>query len=407
MGHEQQFSGALAPPTLGVDVRAVADGIADPGGAARALGFEHAVLRAAPELAAGTPGYAPPPRAPSWITLRRGEREITVTPLAGGAPAARRVSRVEVALTEEGCCDAPACELKKTCASVWLVLEGGEAPLRLLVAEQRALVGAPAPAARGVARQLARFLGAPLAISPGAPPHDAPPDEALAPGEPKDDSPEPIGEVTPLMFEGLGRFALRSEGERVVLRALASAGPRATAPRNTLIGAGLAIVAALFWYELGARVHAGAGAGAAVVFGAGAALFSLAAYAFLGVARFSARYGAASSPLVAFGEGRFVVLPWVSRAGAVDLRPEGRLGAAIPLGELRAVSVKPRGKRFAVEFESDHGPIDALVDPREDVARFWAAALERVAAEARHPGVVTSARQRARARARGEAASPA
>lgn len=407
MGHEQQISGALAPAAPFVDAAAIADGIADPGGATRALGFGNAVLRAAPELPEAVPGYAPAPREPVWIGLRRGEREVTVTPRAGGSPARRRVSQVEVSLTEEGCCDAPACELKKTCASVWLALEGDAAPARLLIAEQRALAFAPAPTALGVARRLARFLDAPLAISPGAPSCDASREEALTSGEPDEDKPETLGAALPLTLEGLGRFALRREGDRVVLRDLAGAGPRASATRNTLIGIGLAIVAALFWYELGIAVRAGAGVGAAVTFGALAALFSLAAYAFLGVARFSARYRAASSPLVAFGEGRFVVLPWVSRSGAVDLRPEGRLGAAIPLGELRAVSVKPRGGRFAVELESDHGPIDALTDPREEVARFWAAALERVTAEARHPGVAASPRQRARARARGEVASPA
>jgi hypothetical protein len=115
------------------------------------------------------------------------------------------------------------------------------------------------------------------------------------------------------------------------------------------------------------------------------ALFALAGYAFLGVARFSSRYRALSAPLVALGKDRLIVLPWVSRAGAVDARQEGRLGAAIPLVEVRAASVKPRGARYAVEIDTDHGPMDGLEADREEVARYWAASLNRVADEVRHP----------------------
>ncbi len=49
--------------------------------------------------------------------------------------------------------------------------------------------------------------------------------------------------------------------------------------------------------------------GEAVALGAAAALFSLAGYAFLGVARFSSRYQARSTALAAVGRDRLIVLP--------------------------------------------------------------------------------------------------
>jgi hypothetical protein len=117
------------------------------------------------------------------------------------------------------------------------------------------------------------------------------------------------------------------------------------------------------------------------------------------VARFSARYRAACAPLLAVGRDKLVVLPWVGRDGAVDDRPEGRIGAAITLGEVRGTSAKPRGDGVAVELDTDHGAIDAMVCPGEAPAALWCAAVGRVVDEARHPRQGGTARQRARQRA--------
>jgi hypothetical protein len=89
----------------------------------------------------------------------------------------------------------------------------------------------------------------------------------------------------------------------------------------------------------------------------------------------------------------------VSREGAVDVRLEGRLGAAIPLAEVRIASLKPRKEGVAVELDTEHGPIDVMVCPTEAVARVWCAALDRAVDEARHPQKGASARQRLRQRA--------
>jgi hypothetical protein len=392
MGYHDEVSAALA--TLGAGGSTVADAIADPGGAARALTADGLVLRAAPELSGAAAGYAPEPRPPLWLSFSRGSRDVASVSLSGGNKVVRRAARVELEEAEERCCDAPSCSRSKRRTSLWLHLERATvAPMRLLVAEQRTLDASRADAVYVVAHRLAGLLGAPATRSDGTPL------SALEEGEPEALLPEPLGSVAAVE---LARFALRSEGDRIVLRDFASLGPRASATRNKLIGMVLLLIAAIFCFELAGALH-GEGSGAAVVFGAAAGLFSLAGTAFVGVARFSARYRAVHSPLVAFGQGRFIVQPWVSRTGAVDLRPEGRLGAAIPLGELRGVSVKRRDQRFAVEFDSDHGPIDALATEREEVARYWAAALARIAAEVSHPSAGASARQRARARAREEA----
>src|SRR5262249_22998875 len=130
-----------------------------------------------------------------------------------------------------------------------------------------------------------------------------------------------------------------------------------------------------------------------------AAIVTLTAYAFFGVARFSAKYGARSVPCVAIGRDRLVVSPWVSRGGAIDERPEGRIGAAIPLGEVRSAVHVARDDAFAVEVDTEHGPIDALVASGEDVAILLRSAIERAIAGAAHPNAGASAKQRARARA--------
>jgi hypothetical protein len=270
------------------------------------------------------------------------------------------------------------------------------APERLLVAEQSGQGGdrLASSMAYAVATRLVAALGVPLQRGAA--------DAENAAGEP----PVPLGE--PLPAVELARFGLRREGSRVVIRDWDSAGPRVSAARNAWIGAALMTAAPAAWYALGRALVAGRASGMAVGAGIVAALLTLAGYAFLAVARFSARYRAASAPLVAVGRDRIVVLPWVSRDGAVDERPEGRLGAAIALGEVRGASPQPRGSLpsgVAVELDTDHGPIDVMVCPSAASAERWCAVLDRVVDEARHPRQGATARQRARQRAAGDGLS--
>lgn len=383
--------GSLASPA--------ADGLLDPGGAARSLGALPAggslLLRAAPELREEAKGYAALPEDPAWALIARGSSEVSVAPLRATeeASGARRAKARAVAVLtrEEPCCDSPSCKLTRTAAAAWLELEGGgDRGSRLLVAEARDFdAEAARDAVRGVASALARALGVPLQV--GGEAVDAA-EEAVA-GE--GDAGARGGAWT---AGDLARFALRSEGDRIVLRDYASRGPRETARRTLFIGLVLLAVALGLWALFAARVQAG-DQGMSVALGALAALVSLTSYAFLGVGRFAVSYAAASSPLVAMGRDRVIVAPWVSRRGEVDLRPEGRLGAAIPIGEVQGVSVLDRDGKKVVELATDHGPIDALEHEDAALAELVCEALRRSLDQVRHPGRGASAKQRARAKA--------
>ncbi|WP_437475902.1 hypothetical protein WME75_24910 [Sorangium sp. So ce1014] len=397
------------------------DPLGDPAGAARAFAAEGdgapLLLRAAPELGAPQRDkdarFGPAPRDPVWLRIERGASALRLAPLrlagaAGGAGGAgegaaesRDAVRVEVTAEQRPCCAAPTCTRERTHVAVWLALAPPVparpgAAQRLLVAEAQDLDPGRAEAlVEAVAAPLAAALRLPLATARGAEPPGA-------------IAPRPLPEVAPapaLTAAALARFAIRSEGELLVVRDHASQGPRAAATRNALIGAVLLVAALALWIQTMRSASAG-DSGIAIGVGSAAALLSLAGYAFLGVARFSSRYAARSVPVASFGPGRFVVAPWVSRTGAIDLRPEGRLGAAISAGEVHGVGVQPRGDRFAVEIESDHGPIDVLLTDREDVARYWRDAMDRAVASVRHPGG-PSAKQRLRARSQAQPSTAA
>jgi hypothetical protein len=316
----------------------------------------------------------------------RGAREVGTAAFRGGEGMVRRADRVALTEQEEPCCDAPSCVEKRVRAEVWLVLEGigkGAAAERLLVAEGRGKAG-QGSATRTIAALLADVLGVPVEPSVEA--------DAAA-------LPEALGED--VGAAELARLSMRAEGDRVILRDWDSRGPRETAGRNAAIGAALMVAAVAAWLGLWRSLSpSGSGSsGAAIACGVLGALLTLAGYAFLGVARFSAKYGATSAPIVAVGRDRIVVAPWVGRSGAVDARPEGRLGAAIPLHEVRQAHAKARGHGVAVELDTDHGPIDAVVCSGEATARLWCGALNRAIEEARHPRQGATARQRARQKA--------
>ena len=381
--------GSLASPA--------ADGLLDPGDAARSLRALPAggslLLRAAPELREEAKGYAALPEDPAWALIARGSSEVSVAPLRANEEAAgarRAKARAVAVLTrEEPCCDSPSCKLTRTAAAAWLELEGG-GDRRLLVAEARDFdAEAARDAVRGVASALAWALGVPLQV--GGEAVDAAEEAAAGEGD--------AGARGGAWTAGdLARFALRSEGDRIVLRDYASRGPRETARRTLFIGLVLLAAALGLWALFATRVQAG-DQGMSVALGALAALVSITAYAFLGVGRFAVSYAEASSPLVAMGRDRVVVAPWVSRRGEVDLRPEGRLGAAIPIGEVQGVSVLDRDGKKVVELATDHGPIDALEHEDAALAELVCEALRRSLDQVRHPGRGASAKQRARAKA--------
>jgi hypothetical protein len=399
---------ARAIDAAGITADAVAlDALADPAGAAAALRASTAgdllVLRVAPPLGGGDDAFGPRPVDPAWLRLVAGSAEVGVAPLRGGAMDRARAERVELEETEGACCDAPGCTLRRTRASAWLVLAGarGEGvPSRMLLAEVDGV------ASGGASRRVQAF-GAALGAALGVPVHGAD-GRPIAQGAAAADlgSPPEEGSLARPDVLALSRFVLRAEGGPVVLRDLALAGPRETVRRDAIAGALFMLLAAV---AVGLAVRAIAHGALEAAFGAGAAAALLGFFGttFLSMARFAARYVARSTALVAVHAGRLVVAPWVSREGAIDRRPEGHYGAAVPLPEVHGLTVAARGARSVVVLDTEHGPFEALVAEREVDARFFCAALERVLEAAAHPEARESARQRARARARAAAAAQA
>ncbi|MEZ4294302.1 MAG: hypothetical protein R3B70_04950 [Polyangiaceae bacterium] len=365
------------------------DGWTDPQGAAAALGDLNdkasALLRAAADLAAGEPGFAPEPAVPLWIRLTRGSSEIRVCPALAGAssaPEPRRVTRVVV--ESEPMPDSETGAVARVTLS--LDRKAGGSGNTLLVAEAWASTEEVAVArVRPLASRLARALSVPASL-PGV---EA--GESAAAG---------ASAVPALPARSLARFAMRAEGPRLVLRDFASRGPREGSGVHLLVGLVFAGCAAYAWVAFSRALGAsGLTASDSLAWLGGSALLTLSAVAFLGVWQFAQRYSAASAPVVAFGGGKVVVAPWVSRKGAVGLDLEGRFGAGIDLAEVQGVSVQERKGLRAVEVATDHGPIDALITPDAALASYLAAALGRVVEDLRPESSGRTARQRARSRA--------
>ncbi|TKD12032.1 hypothetical protein [Polyangium fumosum] len=374
------------------------DALVAPGAAAAALErlppSAPFLLRAAPPLGSVSSRHGPEPEAPVWIRGTLGGADVRIAPLRlaeGERPTAGRVARLVVTTEERPCCDATTCTNRRTLAAAWVELEREDksaAPRRLLVAAAVDLDGDRA-CARVVraATPLAGAFAAPLEAAEGTLPAPAAPD--VQPEEPV----LPAGK--------LARFALRLEGERLVLRDHENQGPRTNARRNTVLGSILLALALALWVQAVRAFRAG-DRNLTIGFASAAALVTLSGYAFVSVARFGARYRALSAPLFWAGRDRFVIAPWVSRTGAVDLLPEGRLGAAIAMEEVRGVSTPRRDDLVAVEINSDHGPMDVFLTEDAALAAYWAAALRRALGDMAHPGTRASARKRARERAAGE-----
>lgn len=360
------------------------DPLADPSSSSAMLAEapDRALLRGAPLLGDEAPGYGPEPRDPVWMHLEPRSLEVRTSTLRGAREDRRTLAAVRVERADVDCCDTPSCVNKKTRTTVTLDFEAGDGAegVRLVVAES---LGPEDGRVVAVAKELAAYTGATLSGDSSASSAEAA--DAGTRRRPK--------------AGALARFSMRREGARIVLRDYDDPGPRGGAGWKLLVAAILAVAAGLLWAQTVQSARAGAGTGQAIGFGALAAFITVAAYAFFGVARFAGQYVATSAPRVVVGRDRLVVAPWVSRAGAIDERPEGRFGVAIPMSEVKGVAVADRGGSFALEIvDVEHGPFDAIVSDREDVAELWCAALERSIAEAAHAAAGATPRRRAGAR---------
>lgn len=367
---------------LGADPRADAiDAWSDPIGAAQALGGTGDVLvvRGATDLSGNFGATGPAPAAPSWIRIARGSADVKICS-AEATCEARKVSRVVVETAP--LLDGSEGAVARVCLSLDRTGTGGR---KLLVGEAWARSEELAVGRlRSFAARLARAMSVPASL-PGAAAEEI--DEAPS---------EPVGHVP---AGALARFALRSEGPCLVLRDFDSRGPKEGVALHMLIAAVFGAGAAGAWTMFAkSGAESGYGAGMSLAWLGGSLLLTLATVAFLGVTRFALKYKAHSAPLVSIVAGKVTVAPWVARDGALMVAPEGRFGAGIDLHEVRGVSMKERNGRFAVEVDTDHDPLDALLIDDRAIAEHLAKALHRAIDDLRPIGG-PSARQRFRARA--------
>ncbi|MBK8254321.1 MAG: hypothetical protein IPK82_16840 [Polyangiaceae bacterium] len=365
------------------------DGSTDPARASEALSTlaEKAcvLLRASLDSGATEPGFAPVPLSPYWIKVTRGSAEIQAVSAVGNGetkPVTRKVGRV---IMEQA--PVPESEVGTITRVVLSLDKGGDAlGSNVTVAEvwtAEDVTGANR--LRTLASRLARVLAVPASL-----PNNLPTTESEL-------NDKTLPEVSP---GALSRFVLRAEGPRLVLRDFANTGPRENLSTHVLIGLVFACAAGTSWYFFAnTRASLTALSAPYIAWIAGSAILTLAAVAFLGVAQFAGRYSATSAPLVAFGGGKLVVQPWVSRKGAVGLDLEGRFGAAIDLVEVQSITVEDRKGKHAVEVKTDHGPFDALVTDDHALAEMVAGALARTLSDLRPKVSRPTAKQRARLRA--------
>lgn len=370
---EEAFDGILDAASAAAAVRALAHGERDA-----------VLLRVMPALPDREGDFAPRPVDPRWLRVERGGG-VRVAPLrgpeAGSGDAPRRTPRAlrfDAIEVEVPGAKTPVRALAR------LSLSLGD-DVELVVAER---LGPSVALAKSGVSALARELGELFALEASG--------TASLAAESRSSGREPsAGEsqgdaAASAPIDGgrrakqLARFSLRFEGDVAVLRDHDSAGPREGVRRNFGLALGFSIAALPLWALVVREVSRGS-VGGALGFGAVAAVLTLAAYAFAGVARFAAKYQASSKPLMWVGADRFVVAPWVDREGAVDRRPEGRLGAAISLRELHGASVQLRDGAFAIELATEHGPIDAMSGLDEAGAAFWCHVLDRALKDAADP----------------------
>ena len=365
---------ALAALEVDTDERGH-DGWLDPGSLTAAVEAGEAVLlRVAPPWQEVSAEGRPEPRDPWWLLLGKGA-EVRLVPMRlvpEQAAASATAIAVVVEIEPELCCDARRCDQHKSLASVWLQLEGGAAPERVLVAEHLGPAEAEVRAAVApLAKALARRLAVPLDGAEIGPPEAAPP---AAPRPP---------ERGGLPAMALARWSLRREGEVFVLRDHATRGPREAAAAEGGVAVALGALALTLTYFAVTAGMQHAYQRLALV-GIVAAVLAAASYAMMRIAAHSRAYRPRHAALLTLARDRLVLSPWHSRTGAVSPEPEGRFGAAVRIAEIERLHAVAEGERLSLRYETAHGPFEVGLLEDAEQARAWIAALERFARQVVH-----------------------
>ncbi|HTJ83521.1 MAG TPA: hypothetical protein VL400_17495 [Polyangiaceae bacterium] len=333
------------------DARAL-DATVDLDGVTKALDDgETLALRAAPLLDAPTEeGFGPEPKRSRVVVLERGTRAVTIDAVQKAVVAVRVSSR---ALAWGGWGGKA---FERGAASVEIELDGGE---RLVVAD---VLGDDETSAKERAARLAEALEAALGPAGAGATEGA--------GSAKNQAAAASRDAAP-------RFVLGMEGDLLVLRDFASTGPRNGAGRYRFLAIAALGLGAVAWWQFVVALRAASALSSLLGLAAVGVVLLVAAFAMNEIARFAAKYSADNEPLAWFSDDHVVVAPWVSRKGAVDLRPEGRYGAAIKIPEINAVVLRDHEGKHAVMLETEHGPIDVLYADDLATAKTWRGAVER------------------------------
>jgi len=343
----------LATAELDLTTPAV-DGWVDPGGAAQAIEQHRGALlvRARPPLdgtdddTATDEEFAPQPEDGGWLLLDR-DHEPRFLPLRTGSTTTLRVREVKLTVHSRICCDASRCAGGKGLAWVELLTADGS----LRIAER---VARGQDEARHQLTHLAHAIAHQLEL---------PPPQGTERSERNGDDPV-------LTANDLARWSLHREGGRFVLRDHASRGPRELAAREWALTAALTIGGLATWFAL-SRMWAQSALEVVATVGAIGMVLSLAALATSFIARHSQAYSARSEALLYAYRSALILSPWVSRLGAIDPKPEGRYGAALPLAEIDSLDIQKATGGFALVFASSHGPYQLGVLESEQLARRW------------------------------------
>lgn len=297
-------------------------------------GADRVCLRAFPDQTATADGdFGPVPTDPIELDLTRGTSAAQIDGVASA------ITAVEIRTR------ALAWSFGRTSGSVLLRFGADPGARRFFVAETLA------DSAEDATRELDAFVRS-LRELVGVPGENA---------EGSIDATASATKSSPSIEPRSARFVMRLEGDHVVLRDTESRGPKERVGIYrilALVCLALGVVAALVFVE-----RLSSNAPKAALFGVGVVpvVLFVAAFAMNEIARHAARYSAKNAPLAWFANDGIVVQPWVSRHGAIDTKPEGRLGAAVACGEVHAVEVREREGAHAVTIDGLHGPIEVLV----------------------------------------------
>jgi len=313
------------------------------------------VLRAQPALETSSDAsYGPQPKRPTLIALASGERTVKID---GGKDVSVRAVELTSRPLTWGVLGGKAFE--RGAASIALELEDGT---KLSVVD---VVAEDEAAAAAMLAPVRAALEARLGLEP-----------SVATVAPTDPATRALGATT-LLDREARRFSMRLEGDRFVLRDFESVGPRAGAFKYRVIAIAALVFGAVAWWQFYEAFRASSPLSSLLGLAAVGIVLLVAAFAMNEIARFAAKYVADNEPLAWLSDDHVVVAPWVSRQGAIDLRPEGRYGAAIKIAEVNAVTVREHDGKHAVTLETEHGAIDVLYTDDLAAANLWRGALER------------------------------